>query len=120
MLFLYKAIGEGGKEGSGPMGALNREVAIASLQRRNLVVTSVEQADKPTFLNLNISLFNSVSNKDIVVLSRQVATLFQAQVSALRIFQLLSIETPNKVLGTHLTEVANDIQCGSAIRKTIE
>lgn len=120
MLFVYKAIEQSGAATNGTIDALNQEVAIASLQRRGLVVTSVEPADKPSFLGMNITLFNAVSNKDIVVLSRQVATLFQAQISALRIFQLLSSETPNKILGTHLTEVANDIQGGSSISKAMD
>jgi len=120
MLFLYKGIEQSGAPTSGTIDALNQEVAVASLQRRGLVVTSVESADKPSFFGKNIFLFNPISNKDIVVLSRQVATLFQAQVSALRIFQLLSAETPNKVLGTHLTEVANDIQGGSSISKAMD
>lgn len=120
MLFVYKAIEQSGAATNGTIDALNQEVAIASLQRRGLVVTSVEPADKPSLLGMNITLFNAVSNKDIVVLSRQVATLFQAQISALRIFQLLSSETPNKILGTHLTEVANDIQGGSSISKAMD
>ena len=120
MLFLYKAIEQSGAVASGTIDALNQEVAVASLQRRGLVVTSVEPADKGSFFGTSLTLFNPVSNKDIVVLSRQVATLFQAQISALRIFQLLSSETPNKVLGTHLTEVANDIQGGSSISKAMD
>jgi type IV pilus assembly protein PilC len=50
-----------------------------------------------------------------VILSRQLATLFQAQVSALRIFRLLSEEAENKVLGKKLGEIADDLQAGSSI-----
>lgn len=120
MLFLYKALDQNNAEVSGSIDALNQEVAVASLQRRSLVITSLTPADKGSFLNFNFYIFNPVSHKDIVVLSRQVATLFQAQVSALRIFQMLSAETPNKVLGTHLSEITNDIQGGSAISKALE
>ena len=56
-----------------------------------MVITSIHSADeKKSLLNMNISFFDRVSNKDIVILSRQLSTLFQAQVSALRIFRLLS------------------------------
>jgi type IV pilus assembly protein PilC len=64
---------------------------------------------------MNISLFDRVSTKDIVILSRQLSTLFEAQVSALRIFRMLAGETENKVLGAKLTVIADDLQGGSAI-----
>ena len=54
-----------------------------------------------------------------MILSRQVATLFAAQVSALRVFRLLSGETENKVLGRKIAEVADDIQAGASISKAL-
>jgi type IV pilus assembly protein PilC len=62
-----------------------------------------------------LSFFDRVSNKDIVILSRQLATLFQAQVSANRIFRLLSSESDNHILGAKLAIIADDIQAGSTI-----
>ncbi len=100
----------------GSIDAVNVDVAIASLQRRGLVIASIkEAAAKGSFLSINISLFDRVSTKDIVILSRQLSTLFEAQVSALRIFRMLASETENKVLGAKLTVVADDLQGGSAI-----
>ncbi len=119
MLFKYKAV-ENGRETEGTIDALNVDVAIASLQRRNVTVVSLEQADKKSFLQLDITLFERVSNKDVVVLSRQIATLFGAQVSALRVFKLLSGESVNPVLGKKLTQVADELQAGSSISKALE
>ncbi len=64
---------------------------------------------------MNISFFDRVSTKDMVILSRQLSTLFEAQVSALRVFRMLAGETENKVLGAKLTIIADDLQGGSAI-----
>lgn len=115
MLFNYKSIDQTGVEKNGSIDAVNVDIAIASLQRRGFVITSIHEEGKGGFLNMNLAFFDRVSNKDIVILSRQLATLFQAQVSALRIFRLLSQESENKVLGKHLTEVADDLQSGSSI-----
>ena len=68
---------------------------------------------------MNFSFFGAVSHKDVVILSRQVATLFEAQVSALRIFRLLAGEVDNKYLGDVLTQVADEIQGGSPISKAM-
>ena len=56
-----------------------------------------------------------MSNKDIVILSKQIASLFGAQVSALRVFRLLADETENRVLGRTLKQVSDDIQGGNSI-----
>jgi type IV pilus assembly protein PilC len=121
MLFNYKAIDGNGTESVGSIDALNVDVAISSLQRRGLVVSSVNEADKKGFLSSGgeFSLFEGISNKDIVILSRQIATLFEAQVSALRTFRMLASETPNKTLAKRLATVTDDLQAGSSISKAL-
>jgi type IV pilus assembly protein PilC len=116
MLFNYQALDQGGAQKTGSIDAVNVDIAIASLQRRGFVITSIhEMGASSSFLNVNLSFLDHISNKDIVILSRQLATLFQAQVSALRIFRLLSEEAENKSLGKKLGEVADDLQAGSSI-----
>lgn len=116
MLFNYQAVDATGAEKNGSIDAVNVDIAIASLQRRGLVITSIhEEGERGSLLNMNIAFFDRVSSKDVVILSRQLATLFQAQVSALRIFRLLSGEADNKVLGKKLATIADDLQAGSSI-----
>ena len=116
MLFNYEAVDATGAQKNGSIDAVNVDVAIASLQRRGLVLTSVKEADIPSsFLSKNITLFDRVSTKDVVILSRQLSTLFEAQVSALRIFRLLGAETENHLLASKLNTIADDLQSGSSI-----
>lgn len=116
MLFKYTAVDQNGGRREGDIDALNMDVAINSLQRRGMVIASITPADKPhSLLETNITWFDRVSNKDIVILSRQMATLFESQVSALRVFRLLGEEATSKVLQKILNEVADDIQGGSQI-----
>ncbi|MFA5745114.1 MAG: type II secretion system F family protein [Candidatus Paceibacterota bacterium] len=119
MLFTYHAIDQDGHERDGTVEALSKEVAVASLQRRNLIVSLIESTEKHSILDINIPFFNKVSNKSVVILSRQIATLFEAQVSALRIFRLLASETDNKQLATVLSSVGDDLQSGSPISKAL-
>lgn len=119
MLFNYEAVDQAGAKQSGSIDAITRDVAIASLQRRGLSVSSVEEAPEEGNKGLSITLFESVSNKDVVLLSREISTLFEAQVSALRIFRLLATESEKPILQRTLTEVADDIQSGSAISKAL-
>jgi type IV pilus assembly protein PilC len=119
MLFKYHAIDPDGHERDGTIEALSQEVAVGSLQRRGLIISAIS-ADKDTsILSLDIGFFKRVSNKDVVILSRQIATLFEAQVSALRVFRLLASEVDNKYLAEILAAVADDLQGGSPISKAL-
>lgn len=119
MLFSYHALDRDGHEREGSVEALSMDVAVSTLQRRGLIVSSIEPVGKKSFLSTEFGFFKSVSNKDIVILSRQIATLFEAQVSALRIFRLLAAEVDNRYLAEIMTQVADDLQGGSPISKAL-
>jgi len=119
MLFSYHALDKDGHERAGTVEALSVDVAVSTLQRRGLIVSSIEPVTKKSGLNIEIGLFKRVSNKEVVILSRQIATLFEAQVSALRIFRLLAAEVDNKYLAEIMTQIADDLQGGSPISKAL-
>ena len=116
MLFNYEALDQTGGKKNGSIDAINVDVAISSLQRRGLVLASIKEADaSSSFLSKNIAFFDRVKSKDIVIVSRQLSTLFEAQVSALRVFRLLAAESENRTLGSKLQIIADDLQSGSSI-----
>lgn len=119
MIFKYKAITNTGEQRSGTIEAFNADIAINQLQKSGLIISQINaEEDKQLKIPL-LSFFNRISNKDIVILSRQIATLFQAQVSALRIFRLLSDQVENINLKKYLITVSEDIQGGSSISNAI-
>src|SRR3989344_1091012 len=104
-IFSYKAVDAEGAERAGTIDAVNIDIAIAAIQPEQLRVSPWSR----------ISFFDRVTNSDIVMVSRQITTLFEAQVSALHAFRLLAAEARTPKLGEKLTAVANDIQSGSSI-----
>ncbi len=114
MNFRYTAVTDKGEKREGVIEAVNRELAISGLQRRGLIVTSVktEQESKKWF---EITLFEKVPMKEVVILSRQMSTLFEAQVSALKAFSLLAGNTENKLLARKMNQIVSDLQAGSSI-----
>jgi type IV pilus assembly protein PilC len=114
MIFNYQALENTGKEAKGTIEAVSLDVAVASLQKRGLTIVRIEPAEQESFLE-RFHFGSGVSNKDVVILSKQMATLFEAQVSPLKIFTLLATETENKVLQKSLGGIVNDIQGGSPI-----
>jgi type II secretory pathway component PulF len=118
-VYQYTAVDVKGSRSEGTIDAVTGDVAVSSLQRRGLIVQTIGEAKNKMGLGSDISFFQRITNKDVVVLSRQMATLFEAQVSALRGFRLLATETENPKLATHLSEIANDIQAGLTISKSL-
>lgn len=115
MLFNYKALNEKGEEVIGSVEAVNIDVAINSIQKRGLIISQIKDSEEPSFLKRKFSFFSGVSNKEVVILSRQMATMFEAQVSALRVFQLIGGQVKKRALKKVLNEVASDLQDGSSI-----
>ncbi len=114
-LFYYTALDPDNVERKGSIDAITKEVAITALQRRGLTLSSITSAEAKSVLQFKLNFFERVKNKDIVILSRQITTLFEAKVSALRAFALLAAESDSKILQDKLGEVANDLQSGSTI-----
>lgn len=118
MLFIYKAYEKGGAPTSGSVEAVNLEAAINSLQRRGFTIASIQPAHTG-LLAKKISFFDRVKSRDVVLVSRQMSTLFEAQVPALRIFRLLAEEAEGRALQSTLAEVADDLQSGSSISRAL-
>src|SRR3990167_1741265 len=114
-IFTYTALDAEGNERQGTIDAVNMDIAIAALQRRGLVISGIDPAESKTLLSKRFSFFDRVNNADVVMLSRQITTLFEAQVSALRAFRLLAAEARTPALGEKLTAIGNDLQSGSTI-----
>lgn len=115
MLFVYKAVSKTGVEQDGTIEAPNVDLAISSLQHRDLVIVSIKPEGERVSWWGNIPLFQQVKQGEIVILSRQIATLFEAKVSVMSTFRLLAEETDNPVLRNALTQITDDVKAGAPI-----
>lgn len=120
MLFSYKAIDKDNTSREGTVDATNVDAAIATVQKRGYTVVSIEPIEEKRSLGeIEIEWFQHITNKEVVILSRQIATLFDAQVSALRIFRLLAAEAENPQMQRVLSSIADDLQAGSSISRSL-
>ncbi|MGM0629404.1 MAG: type II secretion system F family protein, partial [Patescibacteria group bacterium] len=116
MLFKYRAFTKDGEEREGAVDAVSKKSAINALQKRGLIVSEVNEEGDNWYSRIQkSSFFSRVSHRDLVILSRQISTLFSAQTSSLRVFRLLAEETENETLRATLNKVADDIQDGTPI-----
>lgn len=120
MLFNYTALDSSGRPVTGSIEAISSDIAVTGLQRRGLILQTIAAAGEAPFWQKDIAFFKQVRPKDVVILSRQLATLFGAQISALRIFRLLAAEAESPLLQKTLLSVADDLQAGSSIAKALQ
>ncbi len=120
MLFSYKAVDKSSTPREGTVDAQTIEAAIEAVEGRGYTIIAIEPVEKKSsILDIQFTMFERVSNKEIVIFSRQIATLFDAQVSALRIFRLLSSESSNPKMQKILTDISDSLQGGSSISNAI-
>ncbi len=120
MIFNYQATTQNGEPQAGTIEAPNANLAVSSLQRRGLIIIDIKAEGEGGALSKLLNFGGKVKNKDIVLLSRQIATLFEAKVSALSTFRLMATESDNPTMRLVLTEVTDDIKGGLPISQAMQ
>jgi len=103
---------------SGELVANSKDEVIAQLRRKNITPTTI--AEKP--VKGKSSLFApKVSDKDIVVFTRQFSTMIDAGLPLVQGLEILSTQVENKALAKTLVQIKADVEAGStyadALRK---
>ena len=109
-----------GQVESGEFTASSKEEVIAQLRKRNITATLVRQKQK-TAARDKLSFGGSVKDKDIVVFTRQFATMIDAGLPLVQALDILSTQVENKTLAKALIVIKSDVESGStyadALRK---
>ena len=118
-LFRYKAIAQDGQIQFGEMDAPSRAVVISRLQSTGQLPISAEESDPRRYslgaLKNRFKTSSRVSSRDLVVLTRELATLLQAGLpldSALQTLVRLSSSQALKVL---VTDIHNRVREGMSL-----
>jgi type IV pilus assembly protein PilC len=124
MIFHYVALNGNGNKEEGDVDASSLDNAILIVQKKGLtsILEVKEKVDKKNNVLLiagNKLFKQKITSKDVVLFSRQVSTLFEAGVSALRAFRLLAQENENKSLQEEIMAVADDIESGIALSEAL-
>ena len=122
MRFRYKARTAEGEGTEGLIDAASLDLAVSSLQHKNFLVISIEPIDKPGgLLGLlgETSFLERIKGGDIVILTRQLSTLFEARVPVVEAFKILIGETENRYLRRQLTQFLDDIQGGASMSQAM-
>jgi type IV pilus assembly protein PilC len=107
-VFAYAGKARGGKSVTAEVSADTRDAAIDQLRSQGVTVTSIEEKKKKA-----ADKKQSISDKDIVVFTRQFATMIGAGLPLVQCLEILSTQCDNKSFGRIIGEVKADVETGT-------
>ena len=96
---------------TGEITAATKEEVIAQLRRRNITPTIITEKQKKSLFQMGFG--GGVKDKDIVVFTRQFATMIDAGLPLVQALDILSTQVENKSLGKTLQDVKGDVESGA-------
>jgi type IV pilus assembly protein PilC len=110
--FVWKARTTAGNVIKGEMNEVNESVVATKLRRMNY--TDIKVKKKPKDLLENIQFFQpSVTTKDVVIFTRQFATMIDAGLPLVQCLEILSSQQENSTFKKILASVKNSVEGGS-------
>jgi type IV pilus assembly protein PilC len=110
-VFTYKARTVGGESQSGEIAASTEADVVGQLRRRRLVVVSVKQKPK----EMKFSIGGRIKTKDLVLFTRQFATMINAGLPLVQSLDILATQQPNKKAAEKIRAVLSDVESGSTL-----
>lgn len=115
--FTYEARTKTGELRSGIIETSSQEAAIDLLHQQNLIVVSLKEVIKTALIQRRFG--GGVSNKDVVMLSRQLATLFEAQIPVVDALKTLVSESDRPAMKEALTTILDDVSGGLSFSQAL-
>lgn len=119
MKFGYKARTKEGELQVGNVEATSREAAISILSSHGLFILGVNPIDKEGWSDRFLEFFRRVRTTEIMIFTRQFATLLASQVPIGDSLRNLYHQTTKPVLKEVVGEVVNDVESGFSLSQAI-
>ncbi|MBG6107942.1 type II secretion system F family protein [Frigoribacterium sp. CG_9.8] len=115
--FAYTGRTSAGKLVKGQVDALSEAAVVSKLRDMGVSPVSITEAARRTGLQREITipgLSKRVTLKDLMIMSRQMATMIGCGLSLLRTLSILAEQTESKTLTKILEKVRDDVQTGTS------
>lgn len=120
MKFKYNARTKQGELQTGFVEAVNRDGAANILVGHELYVLSLEGIEVEAWYQRFINLLNRVKAADLMIFTRQLATLLEAKISLADSLKNVYKQTRNPILKELVSEIASDVDSGLALSQAME
>ncbi len=106
--FEYTARTPQGQETTGTMEAASRDEVVANLRKNRMVLVRLREAKKT-------KLGRRIPTRDIVIFTRQFATMINSGLPLVQALDILAKQTDNKDLGEVTRQVVYDVESGNTL-----
>jgi type IV pilus assembly protein PilC len=113
-IFVWKGEDKKGKAQKGEMEAPSEAVVRTQLRRAGIQPSKIKEKSKDLFENVSF-LQPKVQTKDVVVFSRQFATMINAGLPLIQSLDILQAQEDNKTFRKILKEIKEDVESGSTL-----
>ncbi|HEY7824767.1 MAG TPA: type II secretion system F family protein, partial [Acidimicrobiia bacterium] len=111
--YSYSARNVSGTLQQGQIDLPTREEVVGYLRRQKLIPVKIEE--KKSSIDLGELMGGGVSTRDIVIFTRQFATMINSGLPLVQSLDILAKQTENKVLAKVIAEVQHDVESGNTL-----
>ncbi len=112
--FSYSARNVSGALTQGTVDLPTREEVVGHLRKQKLIPVKIEEK-KAAFDLGSITLGNPVKTRDIVIFTRQFATMINSGLPLVQSLDILARQTENKTLAKVIVDVQHDVESGNTL-----
>lgn len=120
MKYSYQARDKSGELQVGTVEAASREAALNILTGHDLYILSLETFKEANWTDRVLQFFRRAKRKDLMIFSRQFATLLSAKISLSSGLKTLYKQTQNIALKETVNELVSDIDAGLSLSQSLE
>jgi type IV pilus assembly protein PilC len=117
-VWAFRAVDALGAPVRGELSGPSSDAVTDQLRQRGLTVLGVEPKRKP--LEIDFDRFSKLKPHDLMVMTRQLATMISAGLTLLRALTVLEDQTESKRLRQALADVRNHVESGSSFSEALE
>ena len=119
MKFTYEARTSEGEVQTGTVEAPSEEVALQTLQNYNLIILDISPEKSGWGLRSDIEFFSRVKRDEVVLFSRQLSVMFDAQVPLLRALRTLSNQAKSSKFKGAIMSISEEVDAGTSFAQAI-
>jgi type IV pilus assembly protein PilC len=116
-VFLWEGKTRQGSIQKGEISAASKEEVMSLLRKQNIIPVAVSA--KPRELKLSFGA-QKITDKDIVIFTRQLATMIDAGLPLVQCLEILGSQTDNKTLAKTVTQVRSDVESGATFADALK
>jgi type IV pilus assembly protein PilC len=116
--YAFKALDLGGSPSKGEIEASDKQAVATQLRSRGLIVVDIEER-APAGAGDILARFKKIKPDDLVIGTRQLATMVQSGMSLLRALYVIEEQTENEKLRDIWIEVRKDVEAGVSLSEAL-